>query len=71
MTTKVLIVNHGPDPVLVRTVDYGPEDLGTNAPASVISDELLQPTHSREFYVHQHQQLMIGEKRPKHGSTND
>lgn len=63
MTTKVLIVNHGPDPVLVRTVDYGPDmrDLG-HAPI-VVSDYLMQPTTSKEFYVHRNQQLLVGEKR--------
>lgn len=63
MTTKVLIVNHGPDPVLVRTVDYGPCDLGTGNPAKVLTDILVQPTNSEEFYVHTQQQLLIGEKR--------
>lgn len=64
MTTKVLIVNHGPDPVLVRTVDYGPDMRDLGQPAIVAADDLLQPTTSKEFYVHIGQQLLIGEKRP-------
>lgn len=62
MTTKVLIVNHGPDPILVRAVEYGPP---TDIPkaATVLIDRTLQVTQSAEFYVHTDQQLLIGEKR--------
>lgn len=63
MTTEVLIVNFGPDPVLVRVVEYGPADLATPKPAMVIDDRLLHPTESQNFYVHTSQQLLIGEKR--------
>lgn len=63
MTTKVLIVNFGPDPVLVRTVDYGPADLPTKNPAIIVDDQIVAVQQSREFYVHVQQQLLIGEKR--------
>lgn len=63
MTTKVLIVNHGPDPVLVRTVDYSEAHAKAGHEALVLKDELLQPTESLVCWVSQDQQLMVGEKR--------
>lgn len=63
MTTKVLIVNHGPDPILLRIVDYGPDIKALGMAANVIDDRILHPTQSTEAYVHTNQQLLIGEKR--------
>lgn len=63
MTTRVLIVNHGPDPVLVRTVYYGPDLTPPPGENPKALDTLLQPATSKEFYVHTNQQLMLGEKR--------
>lgn len=64
MTTKVLIVNHGPDKVLVRTVCYGPDDLLTDKQPQVLLDSIVHPTEARAFWVHIGQQLLVGEKRP-------
>lgn len=57
MTTSVLIVNHGPDHVLVQGVSASkPTELGT-----------LPPHSEGRFYVHDHQQLLITEL--KKGTT--
>lgn len=63
MTTKVLIVNHGPDPVLVRTVDYNEAHRQAGHEPLVMSDVLVQPTESAVCWVSQDQQLLVGEKR--------
>lgn len=63
MTTKVLIANFGPDDVLIRLVDYGPQDLGTGNPAKVVTDTVVTRGNSFEGWVHEHQQILIGEKR--------
>lgn len=63
MTTKVLIANFGPDDVLIRLVDYGPHDLGTGIPAKVVTDTVVTRGNSFEGWVHEHQQILIGEKR--------
>lgn len=64
MTTKVLIVNHGPDPVLVREVFYGPDLSPPSGKNPAARDTLLAPQDSKTFYVHTNQQLLVGEKRP-------
>lgn len=63
MTTKVLIVNFGPDPVLVRTVQHSVENIAADVPPKVLADTIIQPTGCMDFYVHDHQQLLVGEKR--------
>lgn len=68
MTTKVLVVNHGPDALLVRTVQYANADLDLIAEYGdkghkVIEDMIVGPTESKVFWVHTHQQLLVGEKR--------
>lgn len=63
MTTKVLIANFGPDNVLVRIVDYGPDDVGKGIGAKVVTDTIVPPGGSHEGWVHTHQQILIGEKR--------
>jgi len=65
MTTKVLIVNHGPDQVLVRTVQYGPDvEVPPGEKPKVMLDTIIAPQGDELFYVHTNQQLLIGEKRP-------
>jgi hypothetical protein len=61
MTTKVLIVNHGPDSLLVRTVHYSDPD--SNKSHEVIEDMVLGQSECKVFWVHTHQQLLVGEKR--------
>lgn len=59
MTTKVLIVNHGPDFLLVRTFakDNEPGDNDMYFSAA----EFLSPATSKEFYVHSNQGLLLDE----------
>jgi hypothetical protein len=62
VTTKVLIVNFGPDPVLVRTVQYEPTP-SFEKDHKVIEDMIIDVQGSRVFWVHEFQQLIVGEKR--------
>jgi hypothetical protein len=62
MTTEVIIVNLGPDPVLVRTVQYADEAKGYYGPHSVVEDLLVNVHDSKKFWVHRHQQLLVGER---------
>ena len=61
MTTKVLIVNFGPDHVLVRTFtkDNEPGDSSFNCPTA----DYVAPGNGKEFYVHSNQGLIVDEER--------
>ncbi len=66
MTTKVLIVNHGPDLVLVRTVEYGPDvQQIPGAGPKVVDDKYIAPQEDCLFWVHRNQQLLLGEKQSR------
>lgn len=66
MTTKVLIVNHGPDQVLVRTVEYGPDvKLPPGEKPKAVDDRYIAPQEDCLFWVHRNQQLLIGEKQSR------
>lgn len=58
MTTKVLIVNHGPDKVLVSVVD------ATDVTKDAQRQQLVQPTESHTAYVHGNDSLLIEEIKP-------
>lgn len=69
VTTKVLIANFGPDSVLVRTVAFGPEDQKAQKMPEAIEDRVVPVHGHEEFWVHSHQQLMVGERRPETASS--
>lgn len=60
MTTKVLIVNHGPDDVLVSVVSTraGDVPLTSGIPGN---GEIVRPTESSTAYVHGGAALLIEE----------
>ena len=57
MTTKVLVVNFGPDTVVVDTMGLGVVD-----PAILCASDELPPQSDKWFYVYQQQQLVVKEK---------
>ena len=59
MTTKILIVNHGPDHVLVR--GYAKDNEPGDNSMGFTSAEFVAPHMSREFYVHGNLGLMLDE----------
>ena len=59
MTTKVTVLNGGPDNIEVHRVSA--DDL-TESIVRNGEPVGLQPGENHEFYVHSHQILMIGEK---------
>lgn len=58
MTTKVLIVNHGPDDVLVSVVSTR---LGEPSLVPRTNGELVRPTETHTAYVHGSAALVIEE----------
>lgn len=59
MTTKVTILNHGPDQVMVRTFS---KDSEPGDDSKAYSDmEVIHPGRHKEFYVHKNQALDIDE----------
>ena len=69
MTTKVLLVNFGPDVVVVRAVAYSYEAKTAGVPPQVLNDADVTPGTSKEFWVHSHQQLLVGEVKPSNAPT--
>lgn len=76
MTTKVLIVNHGPDHIDVFTVPLTgtPPDMAV-LKAAADTGVALAPTQSCEQYVHSHQSLYLRERprqsaEPQSGDAN-
>lgn len=65
MTTKILIVNYGPDAIKVSTMpkDNDPDGIFTNMIPSQI--DTVYPHSSQEFYVHYFQALRIDEVKPE------
>lgn len=57
MTTRVLVVNHGPLPIDVHTFNPLAEEAARQAAGS------LHPASSREFYVYDTQSLIIEERK--------
>lgn len=70
MTTKIVIVNCGPDPVLVRSVDYGIGHKEAGVEPRVLDDRLIAVHGHEKFWVHKHQQLLVGEKRAEIGESS-
>lgn len=57
MTTKVRVINFGPDPVKVKCVETGDRE-------KVFSEQPVSPgSVSGEIYVHLHQDIVIEEQR--------
>lgn len=61
MTTKVTIINHGPDPVVVQAYNI-PTD-GTPAVTSGLGTP-VEPGKFTELFVHYAQELRINEVKP-------
>lgn len=61
MTTKVHIVNFGPDNILVRPGTPGDLLSLSLVPGEGISAQVLYPQQSVDLYVHSTQQLVITE----------
>ena len=57
MTTKVLVVNFGPDTVVVDTIGLGIKD-----PSILCASDEIPPESDKWFYVYQTQQLVVKEK---------
>jgi hypothetical protein len=58
MTTRVTVSNHGPDIVVIETVDFVKGEAGSR----VTESQDVQPASSADFYVHAHRDLRISEK---------
>jgi len=64
MTTLVTIINHGPDDILVET-------LNSKNPAEflAVTGVILSPKTLAECYVHDDQRLAIAERKKPEGTT--
>ena len=64
MTTKVLLVNYGPDPV--RVVAFIKDNPGRRElrDAHFGKPEVVAPGGFKEFYVHSNQGLVVDESEP-------
>lgn len=56
MTTRILVINHGPDPVEVRSAFHTPTGHLSTAPLGVVP-----PQAEGSFYVYPGQQLLVTE----------
>lgn len=65
MTTRVLLVNHGPDHVLVRTFTKDNHGTGMRDVHWHPHPDLVAPGTVKEFYVHSNQGLTVDEERPE------
>lgn len=61
MTTKVLVVNHGPMPVEVIEMNRSAQDAVPDSP-SPNTTRVVQPQNQEWFYVHSYAYLQVKEK---------
>jgi len=70
MTSKMLLVNTGPDPIRVRQVYYSPADVVQGKPAQLVDEFVIPIGGSAEVWVHYNFQILVGE-RPAESAARD